>query len=532
MAKILSNSILEEVRVLIRSASPVSFVETPEEERFLRCVRHVARSVSQERSRNVVVWTISRGFDPVDDFLNPAMGESERRVPIKNPLKALQYIISDGFAPGTVWVFLDMGHFLKEDAALRRILRDVVRRFFQSESRAILVDVESNVPKEFESDTVFYRMPRPTADELLECFKSIIDAGISAEVDLGNGDLEQISQAVAGLTENEAVIALGRSIVRVGRLSSDCIPYLLEHKKMIIERGGLLEFYPADTSLADVGGYDELKKWIRVRGRAFSPRAREFGLPSPRAVMLIGVQGCGKSLASKAIAGVWGYPCLKVNMGRIVGQFLGQTERRSLEVIEQAESIAPCVLWIDEIEKAFAGGTGASTDSGTTSRMLGIWLNWLQEKTKPVFVVATANDISALPPEMLRKGRFDEIFFVDLPSLREREEIFRIHLEKRGRDPGKFKVSKLAEMSEGFSGSEIEQAIVSAMFSVFDRYGGEKDITFKSIAKEIRSTVPLSATRREDIESLRGWARSRARMASRIRARSTRSTPRRMILGE
>jgi SpoVK/Ycf46/Vps4 family AAA+-type ATPase len=259
-----------------------------------------------------------------------------------------------------------------------------------------------------------------------------------------------------------------------------------------------------------------LKEWLDKRTRSFSNEARRFGIPAPKGILLLGVQGCGKSLIAKAVAAHWSLPMLRLDIGRIFGSLVGQSEENIRKAIAVSESVAPCILWADELEKGFAGlgGSGVS-DSGTTARVFATFLTWMQEKTKPVFLIATANDVSALPPEMLRKGRFDEIFFVDLPDTKEREEIFKIHIEKRGRNPKDFNLLELSEASKGFSGSEIEQVVVGALFSAFEE---KRDLMQKDLICEAKAVVPLSVMMREEVDELRTWAQLRTRPASKREA--------------
>lgn len=274
----------------------------------------------------------------------------------------------------------------------------------------------------------------------------------------------------------------------------------------------MLEYYRASEEFSNVGGMDELKDWLRKRKSAFSADARTFGLPNPKGALLIGVQGCGKSLCAKALAGLWRVPLLRLDLGKVFSSLVGSSEENVRQAVQIAESVAPAILWIDEIEKAFSGTHSSSfSDAGTTSRVFGTFITWLQDKTAPVFVVATANNISQLPPELLRKGRFDEIFFVDLPERGDRAEIFGIHIAKRGRKPELFDLQRLAQAADGFSGAEIEEAVVASLFDVFDK---SSDLTTESILASVQSTVPLSRTMKEEIERLRDWAGERARPAS------------------
>jgi SpoVK/Ycf46/Vps4 family AAA+-type ATPase len=290
------------------------------------------------------------------------------------------------------------------------------------------------------------------------------------------------------------------------------VDVILTEKEQIIRKSGMLEYYRVDEGMADVGGLDVLKDWVRKRTQAFGQRARDFGLPAPRGILLLGVQGCGKSLSCKAVAANWRLPLLRLDVGKIFGGIVGQSEENMRRAIRMSESIAPTVLWLDELEKGFSGTQSSGvSDGGTTARVFASFVTWLQEKTAPVFVVATANRIDDLPPELLRKGRFDEIFFVDLPSEEERREIFAIHLKKRKRALENFDLDRLADAAVGYSGAEIEQVIVSALYDAFD---AGRDINTEDLLRNIHSSIPLSRTMKEQIDDLRMWASTRARNAS------------------
>ncbi len=286
----------------------------------------------------------------------------------------------------------------------------------------------------------------------------------------------------------------------------------MAEKQQLIRKSGVLEYFDTQEQVADIGGMEVLKAWLGSRSPAFTDKAQRFGLPAPRGVLLLGVQGCGKSLTAKAVAQLWRLPLLRLDVGRIYSGIVGSSEQNIRRALQMAETVAPCVLWIDEIEKALAGvQSSGMSDAGVTSRIFGTINTWMQEKTKPVFVVATANDISQLPPELLRKGRFDEIFFVDLPAAEERREIFEIDLRRRKRDITQFDLDRLAKEAVGFSGSEIEQAVISALYAAFE---ADRDITTEDISGAIKETVPLFYTMREDIDMVRRWAKGRARPAS------------------
>ena len=298
---------------------------------------------------------------------------------------------------------------------------------------------------------------------------------------------------------------------RNGSLVED-VNEVFAEKQQIIRKSGLLEYYATEENFGRIGGLTILKDWLNKRALAFTKEARAFGLPAPKGILMLGVQGCGKSLCAKAVSNQWQLPLLRFDMGRMFGSLVGSSEENVRRAIAVAESVAPAILWVDEIDKAFAGSQGSgATDGGTTARVFGTFLTWLSEKTAPVFVVATANDISQLPPELLRKGRLDEIFFVDLPSREERVEMFRIHIQKRGRDPACFNLEALAEASKDFSGAEIEEAINSALYDAFYTQG---DISDDHLLTALAETVPLARTMDEQINRLRSWAEGRARNAS------------------
>lgn len=324
--------------------------------------------------------------------------------------------------------------------------------------------------------------------------------------------IEKVVNASRGLTESEVENLYAKLIVSNRAFDEDDIPMVVAEKKKLIRKSGLLEYYDFSENIDSVGGLAKLKIWLSRRGIAFSQKARDFGLPEPKGLMLLGVQGCGKSLAAKATATLWNLPLLKLDVGKIFDSYLGSSEKNIREAIKIAEALSPNILWLDEIDKAFSGvGSQHSADSGASARVFGTFLTWMQEKTAPVFVLSTANNIENLPPELLRKGRFDEIFFIDLPDMEERKNIFEIHLRKRKRHPKKFNIDIFCEKTKGYSGSEIEQLIISALYHAFAE---NRDIKDEDILFEIKETTPLSMTYKENIDALRNWAENRARMAS------------------
>lgn len=325
----------------------------------------------------------------------------------------------------------------------------------------------------------------------------------------------KLLESALGLTVMEARLAFAKAIIQNFKLTEEEIPLIISEKEQIIKKSGLLEYFHPKEYLTSIGGLDQLKEWICKRGNAYTDEAREFGLNTPRGVLLLGVPGCGKSLTAKAIANEWKFPLLRFDLGKVYGGIVGESERNIRYALDVAKTISPCVLWIDEIEKGLSGSKSSDrTDGGTSARVFGTFLTWMQEKKEPVFVVATANDISALPPELLRKGRFDEIFFVDLPSAKERENIFNIHLNNKHRDAGKLKLNmkELVNKTVGFSGAEIEEVVNEALFSAFANK--QTDLEMSNLIECINGTAPLSRTMAETITNLRKWADKRARAAS------------------
>ena len=349
-------------------------------------------------------------------------------------------------------------------------------------------------------------------DKLLERIIEEVKDNPKVTIDLDKDSRERLLNAARGLTLKEAENVFAKTLVTDNRLTAEDINIVFSEKRQIIRKDGLLEYYESEEKITDVAGLDNLKSWMIKRSVAFTDKAKQFGLPPPRGVLLLGVQGCGKSLCAKAAASLWHLPLLRFDLGRMFSSLVGSSEENIRRAIQVAESVAPAVLWIDEIDKALAGATtSGGSDGGTSSRVFGTLLTWLSEKKSPVFVIATANDISKLPPELLRKGRLDEIFFVDLPNLDERREIFRIHIAKRERNPTLFDLERLALLSEGFNGAEIEEAVIA---SLFDAFSSELELNTDIIVNSLGETIPLSKTMSEELTRLRGWATGRARPAT------------------
>lgn len=495
---------LHEIEVLIRAKYPIVYIVSWEERR----VEVALQKVSEKLQRSLHTWSVTQGMKPA---VNRTSGPAKPTT-LPGELEALALMHE---APEyTIFLLKDFHVFMK-DPRVVRLMRDLANRLRGRTQTLVIVSPTLNLPIELEKDVTVLEFPFPEPDDIkrqvLETIAAVKD-NPNVKLDLTDETTELIIRSAQGLTADEIESALARSLVETKTLSVDQI---IEEKKQIVRKSGILQFYPADSGLADVGGHDLLKEWLEHREKSFTDAARDFGIPYPKGVLLLGVQGCGKSLVAKAISSAYSLPMLKMDVGRVFGSLVGQSEENMRKAIRIAESLAPCILWIDELEKGFAGmgGSGVS-DSGTTARVFSTFLTWMQEKTKPVFIVATANDVSALPPELLRKGRFDEIFFVDLPDLEERKDIFKIHLVKRKRDPKKFKVPDLAVLTEGYSGAEIEQVVVGALNRAFD---AGREIKQDDLASEAKAQVPLSRTMAEDISALRMWAKIRARpSASRV----------------
>jgi ATP-dependent 26S proteasome regulatory subunit len=494
-------SAAQEIEVLIRAKYPILYIVSWEERR----VSETVSKVCQGLSRTLHTWTVTQGMKPP---VNRASGPV-RATSLPPELEALALVHE---APeSTVFLLKDFHPFMK-DYRVIRLLRDLAGQLRDRKQTIILTAPSLVLPADLEKDVTLVDFGLPdqadigaTLDKVLAAVKD----NPAVDVTLDPMKREQLIKSAQGLTQEEIESVFARSLVEKKRFDVDTI---LDEKKQIIRKSGLLEYYPPDAALKDVGGLELLKQWLDKRTKSFTNEARLFGLPSPKGILLLGVQGCGKSLTAKAIAAQWNLPLLRLDVGRIFGSLVGQSEENIRKAIKVSESVAPCVLWADELEKGFAGASGgAVSDSGTTSRVFATFLTWMSEKTAPVFLVATANDVSTLPPEMLRKGRFDEIFFVDLPDGPEREQIFAIHLAKRKRDIAKYNMKTLAKATEGFSGAEIEQVVVGGLFAAFD---AGRELQQRDLLNEAKATVPLSVMMREEIEELRTWAKLRTRPAS------------------
>jgi hypothetical protein len=494
---------MQELDTLVRARYPLVYLVTSEEQRLEASLAELAG----RHGKALLAWTVTRGFRPLGDGRGAPPPEGARE-----PVEALQAI--ERLAEPTLVVLKDFHPYLG-DPTVVRALRDLAHALKSTYTTVLLLSPTLVMPPELEKEISVLDVPLPTFRDLLALLKEIVGVlrqSGRAEVDLSREDAEGLIRAALGLTLSEAENAFAKAVAHDGRLWKDDIQLVLEEKRQVIRKSGLLEYFATDESLASVGGLDLLKAWLGRRGAAFSDAARRFGLPEPKGLLLLGAQGCGKSLTAKAIAATWRLPLLRLDMGRVFSGLVGSSEENLRRAIRVAESVAPVVLWIDEVEKGLAGvASSGVSDAGVTARVFGTLLTWLQEKTAPAFVVATANRIDLLPPELLRKGRFDEIFFVDLPDAAEREEILRIHVARRRRDPARYDLARAARAARGFSGAELEQALISALHEAFAE-GGE--LEQRHLERAVGEALPLAVTMREELERLRAWASTRTRPAS------------------
>ncbi|HLJ75178.1 MAG TPA: AAA family ATPase, partial [Thermoanaerobaculia bacterium] len=385
---------------------------------------------------------------------------------------------------------------------------DLAQKLTSTPSALFLTGNPVSLPPDLDALAVRFDLQLPDESELMGVVREVIDGfGKRIRVDLSREDAQQIIRALSGLTLNQARQIVAQAIISDDNcLSGKDLATIIHAKGDVIDQSGVLEFFPVDGNKFELGGFGGLKAWLDRARVGFSSQARALNLRPPRGILLVGVQGCGKSLAAKFVARDWALPLLKLDAGRLYDKYIGETEKSFRKATMVAGSMAPVVLWIDEIEKVFAEGGSAEADGGLSRRLFGSFLTWLQEKDAAVFVVGAANDLMSVPPELLRKGRFDEIFFVDLPTIDERASIFRIHLGLRKQDPAKFDLPKLAAATDGFSGAEIEQVVISALYRALQR---NEPLTTDALIESARSTVPLSVSRREDVDRVREMARTR-----------------------
>lgn len=487
-------SVVHDFKTLILSFHPVIAVETVEEERVVRLIDAVA----DELRIPVFDWSVTQGLIRKPGTM-AIHGTAE-------PLGVLKHM--EDLTVDAVFLLKDFAGFLSNSAVARQF-REVAQVFSRRVSTIVLTGQAFDLPADVDHKVVHYDLQLPTMEELREAVWPVVQSLMTTrgvEFEMQPPEFELLLQSMIGMTLNQARQMIAFAALGDGKLDPSDVDRVIDRKVQIIRDGGLLEYFPPEGNTYELGGFAGLKGWLQRARVGFSEEARALNLHPPRGIFIVGVQGCGKSLAAKAIAREWSLPLLKLDAGRLFDKFIGESEKNFRKAIGMAESMAPAVLWIDEIEKAMPGSGGSDQDGGLSRRLFGAFLTWLQEKKHPVFVVATANDLTNTPPELLRKGRFDEIFFVDLPDKSEREGIFRIHLGLRKQQSEDFDLAGLAGASEGFSGAEIEQVVIASLYRALHvKQRPDTDL----MLGEIGDTIPLSVARREDIERLRALARDR-----------------------
>jgi ATP-dependent 26S proteasome regulatory subunit len=485
----------DELRLLVNSRHPIITVETSEEERLEQLLLDTAAELTVP----LYTWSVTSG-------LAKAHG-----APIYNTDNPEQAVANIALIQGdAIFLLKDFARYCENDRVCRR-LRELAEKF-RAERRSIVITAAAlQLPPDLRGDSVPFQLGLPTADELLPAVKNVLaemNRTQQIPIALDITGIAQLAQNLVGLPQEEGMRALRMCVLAKHRMDAGLLEAVLDAKRDALRSDGLLVTVRRDSSFTDIAGLKRLREWIAKRKSALTPEGRRFGLEPPKGILITGVQGCGKSLAARSVAGEWGYELARLDAGALYDKFIGESEKRLQKALELAQKLAPMVLWIDEIEKAFASaGSSGDADAGLSQRLLATLLTWMQDREGGVFLAATSNNISALPPEMLRKGRFDEIFFVDLPSAEVRSALFALHLKKRARDLAAFDLPKLAAASEGFSGAEIEQAIVSGLYTAFAQ---KQQLSTDIFLGEIRGTQPLSVTRAEDIQAIRDWAKTRA----------------------
>ena len=480
---------LNDLVLLLKSRYPIIYICTNEEERIEYLIRYCAKKYM---SRTYNSWDFVEGYQE-----NP----NDSGFAARNPLEALELI--EKLTPETpaLFVLKDYDNFLK-DFSVTRKLKNISRRLKNESKNIIIISSEVNIPDSLKEYITLLEFPLPNYSEILEELNRLIS---SMQKDVSASTVTSLAIACQGLSLERIRRVLSKVIAKDGEITEGSPLIVLQEKKQIIQQTQLLEFCLTDKTLSDLGGLDNFKDWLKLRERAFSQDAINYGLPYPKGLLLIGIQGTGKSIAAKILAYEWQLPLLRLDFGRLFASLIGQSEQRVRKMIEIAEALAPCVLWVDEIDKAFAGAQ-SSGDSGTTSRVLATFITWLSEKTSPVFVVSTANNIDAIPAEILRKGRFDEIFFLNLPTREERKEIFKVHINKyRPGTSERFHLPILSELANDFSGAEIEQTVIDAMRIGFNE---NREFNNEDIIVSIQNCVPLARTKSKELNLLKEWSES------------------------
>jgi SpoVK/Ycf46/Vps4 family AAA+-type ATPase len=500
----------------IKACYSILYVQTPEETRAELMILKTAK----EMKRKIKLWSCTNGFQTTDkDGKLISIGDAKDQ----DPVTALLQLRDDPAAEknGEIVVMRDLHMFLGTNPKPVRLLRDIVTVFKQNRKTLIIVSPLKKIPPELERDITVIELELPSKEEIKSIFDALYTPAAKKHLgDISVDEQERVVQAAMGLTFGEADNAFAKACVEYGADKRDAdkkepiSKLVMREKALAVKKSGILEYFEPKQTINDIGGLENLKGWIKMRSKAFSKKAREFGLPVPKGALLVGAPGCGKSLSAKVASSILGLPLLKFDVGRVFGGLVGDSERGMRTAIATAEAVGSCVLWMDEIDKLFAGMSGGSSgDGGTGARVFGSFITWLSEKTTPCFVIATANKIETLPPELLRKGRFDEIFFVGLPSKTEREQIFTVHLRNKGQSLPDGTVQECARLSEGFSGAEIEEAVITAMYQAFDQ---DRSMVLADLLDAIKITNPLSKSRASLLKEMLEWASNNAVNASKV----------------
>ncbi len=489
--------LIKELDLMLRARYPLVYIVSVEEEPVEEVLNLAATQSNAERK--ILTWDLVRGWDDNGSDKGGVMG-------------ALNRIAKAEPQESAIFVLRDIHHILKNPETTQnfpviREIKNLTKELKRSRKTLILTSHTLAIPEEFKEEVTVIDFPLPNTQEIDYLISQLV---IPEKLKVEDKPREQLIKACQGLSRARIQRVLAKALAAKQQVNESDIQGVLEEKKQTIRQTGILEFYATSESLKNVGGLENLKQWVKMREDAFTEEARRYGIPNPKGVLLVGIQGTGKSLSAKTIANEWRLPLLRLDTGRLFGGIVGESESRVRQMIQIAEAIAPCVLWIDEIDKAFGNVNGGSDgDSGTSRRVFGSLITWMQEKTAPVFIVATANNVKVLPAELLRKGRFDEIFFLNLPTEKERQDIFKLHLQKlRPTRFKEFELSKIAKQSNNFSGAEIEQVVVDALHRAFHNIqdGQRRDLMTQDILQAIDATVPLAAIARQQIDELKQWA--------------------------
>jgi SpoVK/Ycf46/Vps4 family AAA+-type ATPase len=487
----------DELTLLLKARYPIIYINTIEEDRVEYIIR---KYIKTSLNRSIYSW------DFIDGYTNNPNNEGFAK---RNPVQALELVERLTAQTPALFLLKDFNRFLT-DVSISRKLKNISRILKLQPKTIIIIESEFNIPKELSDLITILQFQLPVESEINYELNRLIE---SLNIQIDQQILESLTRACQGLSLERIRRVLSKIIATYKTIDENSIKLLLNEKKQIISQTEILEYWSVDDTISKIGGVDNLKNWLKKRKTSFGIQASNYGLPTPRGLLLVGIQGTGKSLTAKAIANEWQLPLLKLDVGKLFGGIVGESESRLRQMIQVAETISPCILWIDEIDKAFSNNNNNTGDSGTSNRVLATFISWLSEKTKPVFVVATANNVDLLPLEIIRKGRFDEIFFLDLPQKQEREQIFKIHIQEfRPNRWELFDYSKLAQLSEAFSGAEIRQSIIEAMYHAFYE---KREFTTEDICLSLTQLIPLSKLENNQTLKLKNWAVSgRIRLAS------------------